>query len=143
MFNLFNFMKRKNTKINDSAIRTSDCEHSYPNKRRQVDVLINNLYDERWHAVNSILCSQEFLDEIKSQKNDSPDDQSTPLHIACSIPSIPFEVVSCILCIYGDICCLKKDEHGSLPIHIACSIPDVAPQVIQTLFQICPLTSKS
>lgn len=127
------------TKVNDSLLSYG---YEIPaSKRRQHDVLLDNISNQRWQAVNSILYSKEFLDEIKSLNNYAI--QPTLLHVTCSIPPVPLEVIKRILDIYTENSCLIEDEDGSLPIHIACSTPGISPQVIQTLFQACPKTSKS
>ena len=100
--------------------------------------LIANIVMERWLNVNSILSSISFAQQIKNQSFSEP----TPLHVVCSISSVPLEVVKSILNVYGDSCCLIEDEDGSLPIHKACSTPDLDPQIIQLLLQISPETSE-
>ena len=101
--------------------------------------LITNILEQRWHIVNLILASNHFIDEIKI--NGTYCDPN-PLHLACSMESVPYRVVENILKIYGNSCCLLEDEDGSLPIHIACSNLNIDQQIILLLLKASPDTCK-
>lgn len=100
--------------------------------------LIYNILNERWNAVYSILTAMtnESIENVEQLI------QPTPLHVACSIPSIPTEIIRSLLSFYSSSSCLVEDEDGNLPIHIACSTLDIAPLVIQMLFEACPEASE-
>ena len=101
--------------------------------------LIANISLQRWNVVNSIISSKDFIEQNRTQ---SPLENPTVLHVACSIPFVPFDVIKNVLQIYGNQICLFEDDNGSLPIHLACSTPNVDPRIILLLLQSSPETSK-
>ena len=101
--------------------------------------LITNIVERRWNIVESILCSYEFFDEIKTS-NTTQD--PTLLHLACSQAFVPYKVLENILKIYGTSYCLIEDEDGSLPIHIACSNKNIDLRILQLLFETSPDTGE-
>ena len=102
--------------------------------------LITNIIEHRWNTVDSILRSNQLIQEINKTNNSSDDPH--PLHIACSQSSVPYEVIVNLLHTYGKSCCLIEDEDGSLPIHIAYSTPNIDLQILQLLLETSPETGE-
>eukprot|EP00551_Chaetoceros_affinis_P001869 CAMPEP_0203639400 /NCGR_PEP_ID=MMETSP0088-20131115/5163_1 /ASSEMBLY_ACC=CAM_ASM_001087 /TAXON_ID=426623 /ORGANISM="Chaetoceros affinis, Strain CCMP159" /LENGTH=144 /DNA_ID=CAMNT_0050494273 /DNA_START=110 /DNA_END=547 /DNA_ORIENTATION=- len=101
--------------------------------------LLLNIFDHKWSVVKTILGSQELIDEVRVQNIIEP----TPLHVVCSIPSTPLEIIMSILHVYGKSCCLVEDDDENLPIHIACATTQTASfEVIRMLLGAYPETSK-
>ena len=128
------------------------AEHSYLHQQQQ-HRLLNSIFNQSWHDVNLILDSKEFLHEISTTRGTRKEVakeeevqsvmQPCPLYAACSISSVPVEIIESILRVYGNSCCLEmNEEDAKLPIHVACVTPNICPKVILTLFQTRPETSK-
>ena len=101
--------------------------------------IITDIMEQRWNTVYKILCSYQFIDEIKSN-NTSHD--PTLLHLVCSQAYVPYKIVENILQIYGKSNCLIKDEDGNLPIHIACTATNIDVQILQLLLKTSPDTGE-
>lgn len=121
--------------MGETEILNGSNETQYSNsgtryERRQWDSAVKSLIKEQqWVAVIDYLTTA-----TDSFKDDFP---ICILHVACSIPTIPVNVVHAIVKAYPDAC-LKEDEDGSLPIHIACSTIGISLQVIEFLMITCP-----
>ena len=126
------------------SIETSNYTKSCPFdelKSFNYQSLLSNILEQHWYNVNSILASRDLV--VTPLMSSPRSIESSPLHIACSLPSVPVGIVESLLDTYGTSCCLMNDDDGNLPIHIACSTPDIDPLVIQTLLEASPETSKS
>ena len=87
---------------------------------------------------------QELIDHLTSETEMEPcvytrvyTQSITPLHIACSIPSVPTRVIKTLIKSYRHAC-LVEDEDGRLPIHLASTTPGISLQVIHTLMVTSP-----
>ena len=96
--------------------------------------LIDLIQKQLWTTVLEVLASKDRDHKQKSFFDRFP---ITPLHLACSSPKVPVDVIHAIIKQYTNAC-LTEDEDGNLPIHVACSTPGMDLQVIRTLMIASP-----
>ena len=90
----------------------------------------------QWKLVKATIASQEFQDEVIQKPLNIP---GTLLHMACSIPLVPQDVISAILHAYPQSVSME-DEDGNLPIHLLCESA-VRPDLVKMLLVADPDTS--
>ena len=103
--------------------------------------LIRSICQRRWNEVESILSSRVMVDKL-TVLHVQEFAASRPLHIACSINSVPITTIEKLLVICRPWFETALDEDGNLPIHIACSTKDIDPQIIIRLLKEFPKTGK-
>jgi len=96
--------------------------------------VINLIKEDKWQVVMHHLTSSYFLSEVKSCVYNYP---MTLLHIACTIPSVPVDVIQRLIKVYPHAC-LAEDEDCRLPIHMASTTAGIKFQVIHALMVACP-----
>lgn len=96
--------------------------------------LISLIEKHEWEAVMETMLSPYLIDEVRLYPHKNP---ITPLHAACTIESVPTDVIHALVKLYPGAC-LIEDEDGSLPIHVACSVVRLTFQVILALMIACP-----
>ena len=102
----------------------------FPLQLRVIDLIMQH----EWQAVIYHLTSQNFIDEISSHVYKYP---MTLLHIACTVPSVPVDVIRNLINLYPHAC-LAEDEDGRLPIHLASTTAGISVQIIRTLMIASP-----
>jgi len=96
--------------------------------------VIDLIKEHKWRSVMDHLTSSHFLNEVKSCVYNYP---ITLLHIACTIPSVPVDVIKILIQVYPHAC-LAEDEDCRLPIHLASTTAGINFKVIRTLMRACP-----
>jgi len=96
--------------------------------------VIDLIKEHEWQAVIEHLSSTHFISEVSSCAYTYP---RTLLHIACTIPSVPADVIQILTTLYP-YACLAEDEDGRLPIHLASTTAGIHLQVIRILMIASP-----
>ena len=96
--------------------------------------IIDLIKKHQWDKVTKNLSTKKLTNDIKVHSYNFP---TTILHHACTIESVPINVIQKIIEVYPEAC-LTEDEDGCLPIHLACYITHHSFQVIRALMIACP-----
>ena len=122
-----------NENINANEVE-SDTLVSYTSLQEQC---LQHIIAQHWKLAKNLLSSPKFGDEVSMAPLHVP---ATLLHVVCSIPSVPEEIIFIILRLYPQACRME-DEDGNLPIHLLCSTFFIRPELIKLLLNVCPESS--
>ncbi len=98
--------------------------------------ILDRIRNQQWKSVKDLLSSEKYWEEVRGNPLKLP---GTLLHLACSIPSVPRDVISMLLHVYPHAVSLE-DEDGNLPIHLLCEV-SVRPDIINLLLSAYPESS--
>jgi hypothetical protein len=86
--------------------------------------ILDHISTQQWKLVKATLSLETYWEEVTNAPMILP---GTLLHIACSSPSVPEDVISALLHAYPEAVSIE-DEDGNLPIHLLCEFairPDI------------------
>lgn len=98
--------------------------------------ILDHISTQQWKLVKATLSLETYWEEVTNAPMILP---GTLLHIACSSPSVPEDVISALLHAYPEAVSIE-DEDGNLPIHLLCEFA-IRPDIVKLLLIACPESS--